>query len=122
MDVSIVAADKEIWRGDAEMVLARSTEGEFGVQRGHIPFLAALVPGIVTAVQDGGRRRWKVPGGFLEASGTLDDYHVIVLVDDAEEIGDVDANEAARLIDEMKQARLRGSEDREPETPQPLTR
>lgn len=103
MDVSIVAADKEVWRGEAEMVLARSTEGEFGIQRGHIPFLAALVPGLVTAVQSGERRTWRVPGGFLEASGTMDDYHVIVLVDDAEEVGEVDANEAARLIDEMKQ-------------------
>lgn len=122
MDVSIVAVDKEIWRGDADMVLARSTEGEFGVQRGHIPFLAALVPGLVMVVDGTSRRTWKVPAGFLEASGTWEDYHVIVLVDDAEEVGDIDANEAARLIDEMKQARRRGSEEREPETPQPLTR
>lgn len=103
MDVSIVAPDKAVWRGEADMVLARSPEGEFGIQRGHIPFLAALVPGLVTAVEGGTRRTWKVPGGFLEANGTMDDYHVIVLVDDAEEIGEVDAAEAARIIDEMKQ-------------------
>lgn len=102
MDVSIVSAEAEVWRGEAEMVVARSPEGEFGIMRGHIPFLAALVPGVVTVVNGSERRSWLVPGGFLEASGSMDEYHVIVLADEAEETGELDPAEAARRIEEMR--------------------
>jgi F-type H+-transporting ATPase subunit epsilon len=105
VDVSIVAPDTLVWQGDADLVIARSPEGEFGIMRGHIPFLAALVPGRVTVVSGGQRQNFLVPGGFLEASGPADDYHVIVLADDAEEVGEVDAIEAQRLIEEAKRRR-----------------
>ena len=102
MNVSIVTPEEEIWSGEAELVIARSPEGEFGIMRGHIPFLAALVPGLVTVVSGGSRDSYVVPGGFLEASGPADDYHVIVLADDAEEAGDIDAAEARRRIEEAQ--------------------
>jgi F-type H+-transporting ATPase subunit epsilon len=105
LDVSIVSPEREVWRGDAEMVVARSPEGEFGIMRGHIPFLAALVPGIVK-VHIGGAsiETFLVTGGFLEASGSLDDYHVILLADDAEEVGDIDDAEVARRIEAIRAA------------------
>src|SRR5688500_19405590 len=93
MDVSIVTPEEEVWSGDADLVIGRSPEGEFGIMKGHIPFLAALVPGLVTIVSGGNRRSYIVPGGVLEASGSADNYHVIVLADGAEEAGDVDAAE-----------------------------
>lgn len=112
MDVSIVTPEEEIWSGEADLVIARSPEGEFGIMRGHIPFLAALVPGIVTVVSGGNRQSYVVPGGFLEASrgGESDDYHVIVLADDAEDVGDIDAAEAQRRIEEAKK---QAEEDRD---------
>jgi F-type H+-transporting ATPase subunit epsilon len=102
VDVSIVTPEKEVWRGEADLVIARSPEGEFGIMRGHIPFLAALVPGLVTVVSGSQRDRYIVPGGFLEASGPADDYHVIVLADDAEDAGDIDAAEARRRIEDAQ--------------------
>lgn len=96
--VSVVTPEEEIFSGQAELVIARSPEGEFGIMNGHVPFLAALVPGLVTVVSGGNRESYIVPGGFLEASGSQDDYHVIVLADDAEEAGDIDAAEAKRRI------------------------
>ena len=68
MDVSVVSPEQAVWEGEADMVIARSTEGEFGIMRGHIPFLAALVPGRVTIVTGSDREEFFVPGGFLEAS------------------------------------------------------
>ena len=108
MDVSIVSPEEEVWRGDADMVVARSPEGEFGIMRGHIPFLAALVPGRVAVVKGNSREEFFVPGGFLEASGPADDYHVIILADSAEPLGDIDVAEAKRLAHE---ARKRADED-----------
>lgn len=103
--VSIVTPEEALYEGEAELVIARSPEGEFGIMNGHIPFLAALVPGLVTVVRGGDRRSWIVPGGFLEASGPADDYHVIVLADDAEDAGDIDAAEARRRIQEAQRKR-----------------
>jgi F-type H+-transporting ATPase subunit epsilon len=108
MDVSIVSPEASVWRGEADMVVARSPEGEFGIMRGHIPFLAALVPGRVAIVTSDSREEFFVPGGFLESSGPMDDYHVIVLADDAESLADIDASEAKRRLDD---ARRRAQED-----------
>jgi F-type H+-transporting ATPase subunit epsilon len=103
--VSIVTPEEALYQGEAELVIARSPEGDFGIMNGHIPFLAALVPGLVTVVHGGQRDSYIVPGGFLEASGPQNDYHVIVLADDAEEAGDIDAAEAKRRIAQAKKDR-----------------
>ncbi len=111
MSVSIVTPEEEVWRGEAELVIARSPEGEFGIMHNHIPFLAALVPGAVTVVSGATREVFIVPGGFLEASGSDDGYHVIVLADDAEAAGEIDADEVRRRIEEAR--RIRGDVDAE---------
>lgn len=102
MDVSIVSPEANVWEGEADLVIARSPEGEFGIMRGHIPFLAALVPGRVTAVSGDSREEFFVPGGFLEASGSYDDYHVIVLADEADAVDDLDAARARELLEEAR--------------------
>ena len=113
MDVSIVSPERELWRGEADMVIGRSPEGEFGIMNGHIPFLAALVPGTVSVVSSEGREVYFVPGGFLEASGSGDEYHVIVLADDARNVSDLDAEEVKRLMDESQRSSI---EDRDETT------
>lgn len=100
--VSVVTPEEAIFSGEAELVIARSPEGEFGIMNNHVPFLAALVPGLVTIVAGGNRESYIVPGGFLEASGDADGYHVIVLADDATEAGDIDAAEAKRRLAQAK--------------------
>ena len=112
MQVSIVSPEEEVWRGDADMVVARSPEGEFGIMRGHIPFLAALVPGRVAVVTGNQREEFFVPGGFLEASGSRDDYHVIILADSAENLADIDIAEAKRLADEASRRRDEDTDER----------
>ena len=115
MDVSIVTPEEEVWSGEADLVIGRSPEGEFGIMKGHIPFLAALVPGLVTIVSGSSRQSYLVPGGFLEASGPAEEYHVIVLADGAEEVGDIDAAEARRRIEEAKKKAEEESYDRRSE-------
>ena len=112
MDVSIVTPEEEVWSGEADLVIARSPEGEFGIMRGHVPFLAALIPGLVTVVSGGQRTSYVVPGGFLEASCRADDYHVIVLADGAEDAGDMDAAEARRRIEQSQRDAEEDRDDR----------
>ncbi|MGH2788191.1 MAG: ATP synthase F1 subunit epsilon [Actinomycetota bacterium] len=103
MDVSIVSPEKKVWEGEAEMVVARSPEGEFAILRGHIPFLAALVPGAVKVVSGDSKEVFFITGGVLEASGSRDDYHVIVLADDAERVGDIDLDQAKSMLEHRRQ-------------------
>ena len=114
MQVSIVSPEEAVWEGEAELVIARSPEGEFGIMHNHIPFLAALVPGTVTVVTGATREVFLVTGGFLEANGDGNDYHVIVLADDAEPTGEITADEIKQRIDEMRRQQTadRDSEDR----------
>ena len=102
MQVSIVSPEEAVWEGEAELVIARSPEGEFGIMYNHIPFLAALVPGTVTVVTGASREVFLVTGGFLEANGDGNDYHVIVLADDAEATGEITAEEIKQRIEEMR--------------------
>src|SRR3712207_8058709 len=37
LHVELVAVDREVWSGDADMVIARTTEGELGVLPNHAP-------------------------------------------------------------------------------------
>jgi F-type H+-transporting ATPase subunit epsilon len=112
VDVTIVSPETKVWQGDADLVVARSPEGEFGIMNGHIPFLAALVPGRVRVVSSGDSEEFFVPGGFLEASGPQDDYHVIVLADDAESLHDLDASRARDRLEEARRRHEQEADDR----------
>ena len=101
-----------MWQGEADMVVARSPEGEFAILRGHIPFLAALVPGRLAVVSGDDRKEFFVPGGFLEASGSMDDYHVIILADGAEDIAAIDIADARRRYEDARRRREEDSDDR----------
>jgi F-type H+-transporting ATPase subunit epsilon len=72
LHVELVAVEEKVWSGEAEMVVARTTEGELGVLPGHTPLLGQLAePGQVRIKQAGGQElAYDVDGGFLSVSAT----------------------------------------------------
>lgn len=54
LNVSVVAADHEVWSGEASMVVARTVEGQIGILPGHEPLLAILATGEVRVTLHGG--------------------------------------------------------------------
>jgi F-type H+-transporting ATPase subunit epsilon len=54
LQVNLVAADREVWSGEARMVRARSVDGELGIMPGHTPLLGVLVAGDVVIHGEGG--------------------------------------------------------------------
>lgn len=67
MQVSVVAADKEIWSGAAKSVVAKTLIGEIGLLPGHEPMLAILGGGevrIITATGESVNAATD-DGGFL---------------------------------------------------------
>lgn len=67
LQVQIVAVEQKVWSGEADMVVARTTEGELGVLPGHAPLLGLLAePSQVRVKLDGGDQlTYDVAGGFL---------------------------------------------------------
>jgi F-type H+-transporting ATPase subunit epsilon len=71
LQVELVAVEEKIWSGEADMVVARTTEGELGVLPGHAPLLGQLAePGQVRIKLPGGETlAYDVTGGFLSVTG-----------------------------------------------------
>ena len=64
--VSVVSADKDVWSGEASMVVAKTVEGEIGILPGHEPMLAILALGNVRVTTvDGTKITANAEGGFL---------------------------------------------------------
>ncbi|MCD5347653.1 F0F1 ATP synthase subunit epsilon [Agromyces sp. H3Y2-19a] len=56
LNVSVVSADREVWSGEAAMVVAKTVEGEIGILPGHEPMLAILASGEVRVTLPGGEK------------------------------------------------------------------
>ncbi len=101
----LITPTQVVFDGDAELVIAVTTEGEEGILPSHAPFLAALKPGVLRAnvLKDGVPERLELATreGFMQA---LPD-RVTVLVDEALRFDDIDVaktrEELAAAVDPM---------------------
>jgi F-type H+-transporting ATPase subunit epsilon len=80
--VEIVAVESRVWSGEAQTLVARTTEGELAVLAGHAPLLGQLKePSRVRVRTAGGEElAWDVAGGFLSVADDV----VTVLAESAE--------------------------------------
>ncbi|MFV2018026.1 F0F1 ATP synthase subunit epsilon [Micromonospora sp. LOL_023] len=81
LHVELVAVEQMVWSGEAEMVTARTTEGELGVLPGHAPMLGQLAePGQVRiTLPDREQIAYDVAGGFLSVTS----HGVTILAEEA---------------------------------------
>ncbi len=70
MRVEVVSPDRMVWSGEAEMVIAKTGEGDVGVMPGHQPLLGTLVESPVRVKRGGGQPDLvaAVHGGFISVS------------------------------------------------------
>lgn len=100
MQVHVVSASRELYRGDATAVFARSPEGEIGILPGHQPVLLTLQISPVRVQQtDGDVVTWAVHTGFLEYR----DDRLTVLADHAEPPDEIDVDRARSARDRALQ-------------------
>jgi F-type H+-transporting ATPase subunit epsilon len=68
--VDLVSVEAKVWSGEADMVVARTTEGELAVLAGHAPLLGQLKePSRVRVKKPGGEEvAFDIAGGFLSVS------------------------------------------------------
>jgi F-type H+-transporting ATPase subunit epsilon len=104
--LEIVTPEKTVVSEEVQIVAAPGMYGEFGVLRGHTPFMTALKVGSIRYTDAGGVERFVfVSGGFAEA---LPDK-VTVLAETAERRRDIDLQ---RALAAKERAEKRLSEER----------
>ena len=84
LSVHVVSADREVYSGEATMVVARTVDGEIGILPGHEPMLAILAGGEVrVTTEDGSKITANAAGGFL----SVENNNVSVVASAAELVG-----------------------------------
>ncbi len=115
VEVHVVTPEREVFSGEAEMVIARGVEGEVGILAGHAPLLIRLAIGPLRILREGGRDVAVVDGGFLHVASAGGATRVDVLAVHAEMVSEIDfratefrKEEAERRIAESDEAAARG--------------
>ena len=96
LEIRLVTPERELWSGDATMVVARGTEGDVGILPGHAPLLIRLAVGVLRIQQDANETKAVVDGGFMHVTPGEDATRVDVLADGADLEGEIDRDEAER--------------------------
>jgi len=98
--VSMVSADRQLYSGKAERLVATAARGAPGALAGHAPFLSILKAGQVRlTLPDGKEEVIYISGGFIE----VQQGQTIILADDAERAEQLDeerVREARRRAEE----------------------
>ena len=96
LHVALVAADREVWSGEATLVVARTTSGDIGVMPGHQPLLGVLESGPVTIrTSDGATVVAAVHGGFISFA----DNKLSLLAEIAELSDEINVQRAERELE-----------------------
>ena len=105
IQLEVVSAERLVFSGEVEKVVAPGAQGQLGVLPHHAPLMTLLDPGELMVTQDGGEICIAVTGGFMEVRPD----HIIVLADAAERADEIDVNraeEAKRRAEERLQSKV----------------
>lgn len=94
LKIAVVTPDREVARGEADMVVAPSVMGEVGILADHRPLLADLAIGPAELRAEGGVERYAVAGGFLE----VDRNRVTIMAEAAERADEIDTDRAKEAL------------------------
>ncbi|MDH3517993.1 MAG: F0F1 ATP synthase subunit epsilon [Acidimicrobiia bacterium] len=97
--VDVVAPEATVWSGEAEFLVARTTEGEIGILADHEPMMAALTTGAVIVEHGSEKTTIGVHGGFLQVL-----ENQVTLLTDRAQVATGGREGAAALADELKSA------------------
>ena len=106
LQVELVVPEGEVWAGPAQMVIAKTLDGDIGVLTGHSPVLGILAHGSLVRILPGGRAHGDdavvaaVNGGFLSVA----DDRVSVLARQAQLVPEIDRAAVQAALDEALEA------------------
>ena len=106
LKLRVISPDRIFFEGDADFVELRTSEGEIGVYKAHIPLTAILVPGLLKIHHDGNVKIAALHIGFVEI---LPDS-ITVLAESAEWPEEIDI-ERAQNAKKRAEDRLRSGDE-----------
>jgi F-type H+-transporting ATPase subunit epsilon len=104
LNVAMVSTRRNVWEGEASLVVMRTLDGEVGIMPGHSPLLGMLADGpLLIRPIEGEDVRAYIHEGFV----TVDSDRVIVLAEWLELASEIDVRQAEQ---ELEAARKAGTE------------
>ena len=86
----IVSQDRQVYAGDADMVIVPGVQGEMGILPNHAPLLSNLKYGILRVRYQGQEEIFTIAGGVIEIQPDF----VTVMADAAENVLEIDVSRA----------------------------
>lgn len=96
----IVSQDRQVFAGDADMIIVPGVQGEMGILPNHAPLLSNLKFGVLRVRYQGQEQVFTIAGGVIEVQPDL----VTVMADSAENVLEIDvsrAEDARRRAEEL---------------------
>ena len=88
--LDVVTAERQVYSGDVDMVVAPGSNGELGILPQHAALMTTLHPGVLRLKSGREVTQVAIGGGFLEVR----DNRVLVLADTAERADEIDLSRA----------------------------
>jgi F-type H+-transporting ATPase subunit epsilon len=110
----VIAPEKVLYDGEADLVVARIADGDIGVMVDHAPVVSTVEVGAVRITEDDERYVFATSDGFFKVSENL----VQILVEEALPPDEIDVNEAESRVEEAENELSELSPDEEDEEAQ----
>ena len=101
MHLKIITHEKVVFDDDVNEIYTKTTDGEIGILKDHIPVMAALDIGVTKAVKEGETMFFTTMGGVLP----FKDNEALILTTTAESGDEIDVTRAQEAL-KRAQARL----------------
>ena len=102
MHLKIITHERVVFDEDVDEIYSRGVNGEFGILKGHVPYVTGLDIGVTKIVQGGNTKNFSIMGGVFK----FIDEEALILTDIAESGDEIDEVRARDAL-ERAQARLR---------------
>ncbi len=94
MKVKIITHEKVVFEGEADEIIAKSTEGEFGILENHVPCMKVLDICVTKIINKGETKLFTVMGGVLQFKNN----EALILTDISECSSEIDCNRAKSAL------------------------
>ena len=99
MQLQIITAEREVFTGEVDALVAPGIEGQLGILPRHAPLITVLQPGELMVRSGGEESYLALTGGYMEVLGNL----VIILADAAEDVDEIDETRAQAAMERAQQ-------------------
>ena len=99
LQVELVVPDGEVWSGSAQMVIAKTLEGDIGVLTGHAPVLGILAEGSVVRIRPDEDGAAEISAAVSSGFFSIADDRVSVLARQARLSSDIDPAAVQAALD-----------------------